>query len=163
MQAGNLLKSIVDEALPGLRGLDEAVVGIGSAGKWSAKEVMGHLIDSASNNHRRFVVAPSKGDLIFDGYDQEYWVSTQGYVDMPWQDILDLWYAYNRQLSFVMNRIPEEVRYEVRQSHNFDKIGMRPVPRYTPTTLEYLMCDYIWHLEHHLAQVLPDYQRVFHW
>jgi hypothetical protein len=42
-----------------------------SKGKWSAREVIGHLIDSAANNHQRFVRAQFRDDLVFPGYEQE--------------------------------------------------------------------------------------------
>jgi hypothetical protein len=55
-----------------------------AAGKWSAKQVIGHLIDSASNNHGRFVRAQFKDDLVFEGYDQEQWVDAQNYNAASW-------------------------------------------------------------------------------
>ena len=53
-------------------------------GKWSAKETIGHLVDSAANNHQRFVRAQFKDDLVFEGYAQEDWVRAQGYNEEPW-------------------------------------------------------------------------------
>ena len=53
-------------------------------GKWSAKEIIGHLIDSASNNHGRFVRAQLQDDLIFSGYAQADWVAVQRYQERDW-------------------------------------------------------------------------------
>jgi len=53
-------------------------------GEWSAKEILGHLIDSAANNHRRFVEAQSKDDLVFPGYSQKQWVAVQQYQQASW-------------------------------------------------------------------------------
>jgi hypothetical protein len=63
--------------------------------QWSAKEVLGHLIDSAANNHRRFVEAQWKENLVFAGYDQERWVAVQQYRGRPWPELVALWRAYN--------------------------------------------------------------------
>jgi hypothetical protein len=64
-------------------------------GKWSAKEILGHLIDSAANNHVRFVTAQLKDDLNFSGYDQEAWVRTQHYQQSTWSSLVNLWASYN--------------------------------------------------------------------
>ncbi|MDQ3907305.1 MAG: hypothetical protein M3268_03060, partial [Acidobacteriota bacterium] len=68
---------------------------LGGEESWSAKQIVGHLIDSAANNHRRFVLAQSKDDLVFDGYAQEDWVRAQRYDAEPWPQIVELWRAYN--------------------------------------------------------------------
>ena len=71
-------------------------------GKWSKKEIVGHLIDSAANNHGRFVRAQLQEDLVFPGYDQDAWVRVQRYRDRPWSDLVALWRAYNRNIACVM-------------------------------------------------------------
>jgi hypothetical protein len=46
--------------------------------KWTRKQLLGHLIDSASNNYQRFVRL-QQGNLVgFPGYDQEFWVAAAG-------------------------------------------------------------------------------------
>src|SRR5207247_10428779 len=67
--------------------------------KWSRKEIIGHLIDSASNNHGRFVRAQLQDDLVFAGYDQDAWVRVQGYQDRPWGDLVRLWQQFNHQIA----------------------------------------------------------------
>jgi hypothetical protein len=123
---------------------------------WSAKEIVGHLIDSAANNHRRFVLAQLKDDLTFEGYAQEDWVRAQRYADAPWAGLVDLWRAYNLHLLHVMASAPEEVLQRPCCSHSLDRIAFRAVEASQPATLEYLMLDYVAHLKHHLAQILPD-------
>ena len=59
--------------------------------RWSKKEILGHLIDSAANNHQRFVRAQSVPRLEFPGYEQEFWVATQSYAAEPWPDLVNLW------------------------------------------------------------------------
>ena len=56
-------------------------------GKWTCREILGHLIDSAVNNTRRFVIGQSADKLIFDGYDQDLWVAAQRYYDQSWQQL----------------------------------------------------------------------------
>ncbi len=122
-------------------------------GKWSACEIMGHLIDSAANNHRRFVMAPAKTDLIFEGYDQDVWVATQRYDQVDWKDLVGLWRAYNIHLAHVMRAVPEEIRARSFPRHNLHQIGYRPFPPSQDATLGWLMEDYVMHLEHHLGQI----------
>src|SRR6185295_5884016 len=70
--------------------------------KWSRKEIIGHLIDSAANNHARFVRAQLGDELVFPGYDQEQWVAVQQYADEPWDQLITLWKHYNLHLSHLM-------------------------------------------------------------
>jgi uncharacterized damage-inducible protein DinB len=149
------LANAVDQALPGLRALGDDVSGRRPApGKWSPREIIGHLIDSASNNHQRFVRASFQDDLVFPGYDQEKWVALQQYQEARWEDLLTLWASFNRHLARVMAATPNEIRRREHRSHNFDRIAMRPVAAGSPATLEYFMEDYVLHLRHHLRQIL---------
>jgi hypothetical protein len=125
-------------------------------GKWSAKEIVGHLIDSASNNHQRFVRAQFQKDLVFPGYEQEAWVRAQGYKDEPWPLLVQLWRSFNLHLAHVMERSPEGARLASRDRHNLHQIGWVRVGEGEPATLEYLMHDYIGHLKNHLRQVLAE-------
>jgi hypothetical protein len=122
-------------------------------GKWSAKEIIGHLIDSAANNHPRFVRAPSQDDLIFPGYDQNQWVSLQQYQKAPWPELLELWASYTFHLAHVMRSVPEAARLRLHTRHNLDEIAWQTVPRSQPISLDYLMSDYVGHLHHHLRQI----------
>lgn len=127
-----------------------------SAGKWSAKETIGHLIDSAANNHQRFVRAQFRDDLVFDGYAQEDWVRAQNYNGEPWPLLVGLWRHYNLHLAHVMRNAPESARTAKRARHNFQQIGFAPVSAEEPSTLEHLMLDYIDHLKSHLRQILGE-------
>src|ERR1041384_3955086 len=69
---------------------------------WSSKQIIGHLIDSAANNHARFVVGQLKEDLVFPGYDQNGWVKTNHYQERPWSELIELWRAYNLHLQHLM-------------------------------------------------------------
>jgi len=128
-------------------------------GKWSAKETIGHLIDSATNNHQRFVRAQFKEDLVFDGYAQEDWVRSQAYDRADWDGLVALWRSYNLHLAHVMAHAPEEVLRRERAAHTLDRIAFKTVAPDRPATLEYLMRDYVTHLKHHLNQILGEAER----
>lgn len=126
-------------------------------GKWSAKQLVGHLVDSASNNHQRFVRANFKDDLCFPAYQQEAWVVLQDYQNMDWQALLTLWRSFNLLIVRVMEQTPPKILTKARQKHNLDKIAFYRIPANQAVTLAYFMEDYIKHLEHHILQILPDY------
>lgn len=122
-------------------------------GKWSPKQIIGHLIDSAANNHQRFIRGQFSDDLVFLGYDQEKWVNVQSYNELPWVDLLEFWRRYNLHLLHVVSHIPENILTVPRKRHNSPQIGWQTVPEGEPTTLDYLVRDYLKHLKHHLQQV----------
>ena len=124
-----------------------------SEGKWSAKEIIGHLIDSAANNHQRFVRAQISDDLFFPGYQQEEWVKIQHYNDEPWPRLVQLWKHYNLHLAHVMATTPPHKLSNLRAVHNLDEIAWQTVDKKQPATLEYFMRDYVAHLNHHLDQI----------
>jgi len=113
-----------------------------AAGTWSPQEVLGHLIDSAVNNHQRFVRAQQADTLTFPGYEQNQWVSSQGYRDADWPHLVALWRHLNLHLADVIARIPPS-KYSVPCSIG----GDAPVP------LEAIVVGYRNHLHHHMAQI----------
>lgn len=121
--------------------------------KWSAKEIIGHLIDSASNNHGRFVRAQHSDDLIGQGYDQNTWVEVQEYQQQNWHDLLISWRQLNLQIANLMFITSDEAREKDRTEHNLNRIAFKTVPADQATTLGYFMEDYVEHLKHHLGQV----------
>ena len=149
------LLETVDAAVPALLAIpDERTTCRPAPGKWSPREIVGHLIDSASNNHKRFVVARWRDDLVFDGYAQDDWVEAQRYQEGPWSDLVMLWAHFNRHIGRVMTSVPDEVRTRERTAHNLDRIAWRTVRADSPATLDYFMNDYVGHLRHHLKQIL---------
>ena len=112
------------------------------AGGWSRRQVMGHLIDSASNNHQRFVRAALQPSLDFPGYDQEGNVRVEAPQEADWLLLVELWAAYNRYLAHVIAHLPAS-RLETPC-----RIGSHEV-----VTLAFLAGDYLTHLVHHLRQI----------
>ena len=148
------LREAVEAATPRLLALSEADASKSPApGKWSPKQVIGHLIDSASNNHQRFVRVRFMDDLVFAGYEQEAWVAAQNYQGAPWADLVGLWRLFNLHLARVIESLPAAVRETPRARHNLHELAWQAVPKEKPATLEYFMRDYVGHLKHHLAQI----------
>ena len=111
-------------------------------GKWSRREYLGHLIDSASNNHQRFVRAQLLDELFFPEYEQERWVHAQNYKNEKWIDLVVLWKSYNQHLLHVVGAIPE------------NQLGKKCViGNKEPMTLSELIEDYLRHMRQHLEQV----------
>ena len=137
------LRQTIESSLPKLRAIsDVAATEPRAPGKWSRKEIIGHLIDSASNNHQRFVRAQQGSALSFPPYDQNHWSASQHCNERSWDDLVSLWYAYNAHLAHVIERIPDA------------SLGVPCViESHSPVTLEFLVTDYLVHLRHHLAQV----------
>jgi DinB superfamily len=151
------LRRAVEDAGPRLMALSDAdAKRRPRPGKWSPAEIIGHLIDSASNNHQRFVRAQFQDDLVFPGYDQDAWVLFQAYGDAHWVELVTLWKTFNIQIARIMENSPESVRNSLRAKHNLDKLAWRAVPADQPVTLDYFMNDYVEHLKHHLSQIFPD-------
>jgi len=123
---------------------------------WAPIEILGHLVDSAANNHQRFVRAQFTDDLVFSGYEQDQWVSSQKYQEASWSDLIQLWSAYNLHLVHVASLIPEDVLTKSRSPHTLDEIAFNLVDKNEPATLEYLIRDYLVHLRHHLDQIFDE-------
>jgi hypothetical protein len=113
------------------------------ADSWSRKEELGHLIDSAVNNHVRFAIASLQTEFRGPTYEQDGWVRAHSYHEMPWLSLLDSWRQHNELLLRLVKRIPEE-RLTVPC-----RIGSAD-----PVTLHFLIEDYVLHMQHHLDHIL---------
>jgi hypothetical protein len=149
------LRDALTAAEPRLRAISEKQSATPRApGKWTPREIIGHLIDSASNNHQRFVRGARQDDLVFPGYEQDAWVALQRYGETPWRELLEFWLSFNRHIARVMATVPEEARLRVRARHNLDELATHAPTRADQATLDYFMHDYVDHLELHLGQIL---------
>jgi hypothetical protein len=134
----------VERELPQLKALSaERAARKPADGGWSPKEELGHLIDSAANNHQRFVRAIIEGEFRGQGYAQDEWVKMQGYQEMEWPAIVELWRWYNTLLAHVIGRIPDS-RSTARVVIGWD--GAKP--------LGFIIADYVIHMQHHLDHLL---------
>jgi hypothetical protein len=112
------------------------------SGGWSRKQVLGHLIDSASNNHQRFVRAALADALEFPAYDTPGCVRIQAVENAAWPMLVEFWASYNRYLAHVIRHLPAaKLEVECRIGSN------------APISLGYLAKDYVVHLVHHLDQI----------
>ncbi len=114
--------------------------------KWSKKEVIGHLIDSAHSNLRRFVVGQYQQHAKIV-YDQDFWVIANQYQQMQKDELITLWLLLNKQITAVWEQMPEQNYLHVVDTGK-DVISER--------TLMWLAEDYIKHLQHHLNQIFPS-------
>src|SRR5437879_4529337 len=100
-------KQTINLAVPRLLQISEAQSEAPRAeNHWSSKQIIGHLIDSAANNHSRFVLAQFKDDLVFPGYDQNKWVQAQQYESASWPRLVEWRRAYNLHLLHLMSSAP---------------------------------------------------------
>jgi hypothetical protein len=112
------------------------------AGGWSRKQVIGHLIDSAANNHQRFVRASLQDSLEIPGYDQNGWARVQAAEEADWPLLVALWANYNRYLAHVIPHLPPtKLEVPIRIGQN------------EPVTLKFVAEDYLRHMVHHLGQI----------
>lgn len=114
---------------------------VAANGGWSAKQIVGHLIDSAGNNLQRVVRLSIDPELHMPGYQQVEWVAVQGYQDRPWPELLSLWQALNLHLAHAIERVQKEHLTRL-WFHGEDRI-----------TLGFMLEDYIAHLRHHLQRL----------
>lgn len=110
---------------------------------WTIKEVLGHLIDSASNNHQRLLRYVPNGELCFPGYDQEAFVSRADYKRFEYKDLLTLFFCHNKLLFHIYENIPEKDR------ESSIKVGDRPA-----VSIRQLLEDYFSHMALHENQVI---------
>jgi DinB family protein len=143
-QSADRLAKIVAETPPRLIAIsDDDASNASGPDKWSKKQILGHLIDSAANNHQRFVRAQLTATYEGPTYEQEKWVAAQSYSLESWPDLVNLWQFYNRHLLHII-RTMQEAPLAVPCAIG----GSVPVP------LSEVISSYVDHMEHHLAQIL---------
>ena len=111
-------------------------------GGWTRKQIVGHMLDSATNNRQRFVRASIHGSFTGPDYAQDGWVAAHGYADQPWTTLLHWWKAEHEILAAGVDCIPAE-RLE----------SICTVGENDPVTLRFLVEDYLRHQHWHLAQL----------
>jgi hypothetical protein len=142
------LKGIIDEYSQKIASLDENEFSTKpTANKWSKKEVLGHLIDSAHNNTRRFICGqyePSPPNIV---YDQDQWVSLNNYQHSDSKDVIALWALANKRICSILEKMPVSA-YSKEANTGKNEVSLH--------TLEFLAVDYVKHLKHHLNQIIAN-------
>ena len=139
------LRGTIAAAVPLLEGITDGDASLpATVGKWSRKEILGHLIDSACNNQQKFVRTMAQPHLDFVGYEQNHWVGSQKYNEADWSGLISFWHAYNLHLAHIIeNTDPALLANSI------------TVGDHGTFTLEFIMGDYVEHMKHHLLQILP--------
>jgi hypothetical protein len=112
--------------------------------KWSKKEVLGHLIDSAENNLRRFICGQYEISPPKIKYEQNFWVTVNQYQTTSSKDVIENWRLINLKICRVLQQMPSE---------NYSKTCDFGEGKFL--TIEWLAIDYVKHLKHHLNQIIP--------
>ena len=115
--------------------------------KWRKKEVLGHLIDSAQNNLRRFVCGQYESTPPKIVYDQDYWVKANNYQQTNGTEVIAMWKLINNQIAAILETMP---------SSSYPKECDTGKNSVTLHSLEWLADDYVKHLKHHLNQIIPN-------
>lgn len=135
------LEFLITEYLPQLNSISDDEYSLKPLPtKWSKKELIGHLVDSAQSNLRRFVVAQYEESPAIN-YNQDKWVSINNYQQWNVKDLIQLWYLINKQIVYVLKNTSAEMSQRICISS-------------ASYTIEWLAQDYIKHLTHHIHQVL---------
>lgn len=143
------LRSLIERFIAAAQSIDEPAFSAKPLpGKWSKKEIVGHLVDSGHNNLRRFICAQYEAEPPHIVYNQDFWVAANSYQQMPKAEVLQLWQLINERICAVLQAMPQEY---YSQSCN--------TGRDTPQlhTVEWLAADYVRHMKHHLNQVIPHF------
>ena len=133
------LAVVLRDAMPWLLTISEAEASVPEReGKWSGKQVIGHLIDSAVNNLGRIIRMQIETGPSLPGYEQMAWVDLQHYAEREWAQVLALWFALNEQVAWTIGHV------------EMARLANQRVVEGEPLTLGFLIADYVAHMEHHL-------------
>jgi hypothetical protein len=148
------LRAAVDEGVEIFRtASEERTAWRPATDAWCAREVIGHLIDSACNNHRRFIINQGGDRLIVDPYDQNAWVATQRYAETPAAQLVSTWAAYNRHIARVIEQMSDDVLNGDRGPMDGYRFPYTDLPATGSVTLRHLVEDYVGHIDHHFKQL----------
>ena len=137
------IRKTVEDFYDRYKNLDETVASQKSdSEKWSRKEILGHLLDSASNNQQRFVRAQYEQTINFLSYAQQDWVSIQKYNSRSWKELLDFWKSYNLHLAHIIKNMPMDCLEVSGTMGSYGKV-----------TIGYVVVDYLGHMQHHIRQI----------
>jgi hypothetical protein len=143
MQALKELRTLIDEIPRRLSKLPPSQMESKPAlSNWSPKEELGHLLDSAANNHQRIVRTQLEDEPRMPGYDGDAWVGLHRYQQRNWPEMIELWRALNQQLLTAAEAAPDDAWS--RTCTIADSL---------PLTLKFVFEDYLDHMIHHLTHI----------
>jgi hypothetical protein len=143
MQSLTLLHALLERVPSRLRALSKATIECKPApSKWSPKEELGHLLDSAANNHQRIVRAQLEEKPAMPGYDGDRWVALHRYQQRDWDDLIDRWRILNLQLLAAAEAVPDSAWSRTCTIGDSE-----------PLTLKFVFEDYLRHMLHHLSHI----------
>ena len=142
MQALQSLRKLLDSLPARLDAMPDHAVSAKLKGKWSVKEELGHLLDSAANNHQRIVRAQLEDNPALPQYDGDQWVALHAYQTRDWHELASLWKALNWQLLAAAEAVPDKA-----WSRTCTLGGSEPL------TLQFVFEDYLKHMRHHLRHM----------
>lgn len=142
MQALQSLRKLLNSLPARLDAMPEETVSAKSNGKWSAKEELGHLLDSAANNHQRIVRTQLEENPAMPQYDGDQWVALHAYQKRDWHELIGLWKALNRQLQAAAEAVPDKA-----WSRTCTIGGSEPL------ALQFVFEDYLKHMRDHLRHM----------
>jgi DinB family protein len=144
MTTSEELTALINKSLTGFKDITEQQWNYKAApGKWSKKEILGHLIDSAMTNLRRFIFTQFEQNRNII-YLQDEWVTVQDYQNRKTEDIIQLWQSINFHIAHTIAIIP------VSKMNNTCDTGKGKPELHT---LEFLTTDYVIHMKHHLDEL----------
>ncbi|HKM86409.1 MAG TPA: DinB family protein [Terriglobales bacterium] len=139
----NLLRDLLERVPGRLENLSkDKVESKSTPSNWSPKEELGHLLDSAANNHQRIVLAQFEDKPAMPGYEQNRWVAVHAYQRRDWKELIEVWQAINRQLLAAAEAVPDPA-----WSRTLTVAGSEPL------TLQFVFDDYVVHMLHHLQHI----------
>lgn len=108
------------------------------------KQILGHLIDSAANNHQRMVRLQYNEKLNFPDYqqDNDLWIELQDYQNADWNIIIQLWKYYNLHMIHVINSVDYSKLNNSWQSFEDNTV-----------TLKQIIEGYLGHVELHFNEI----------
>jgi len=138
----NLLRKLLSDVPTRLGKLESGKIESKPAAGWSPKEELGHLLDSAANNHQRIVRTQLEDNPAMPGYDGERWVELHRYRQRDWRDLIERWRILNQQLLAAAEAGPDSA-----WSRTCTIDGSKPL------TLKFVFDDYLDHMLHHLGHI----------
>jgi hypothetical protein len=142
MESLQSLRTLLQKLPARLEALPPDSVEVKPPAGWSVKEELGHLLDSAANNHQRIVRAQLEDNPAMPGYDGPMWVALHAYQKRDWHDLIGTWGALNRQLLAAAEAVPDSA-----WSRTCTIGGSEPL------TLQFVFDDYLHHMREHLQHM----------